>query len=297
MSSSAGLVEKRRAWSVSVLYYGVLTVLLAGILTNTLADAMPAHLAKRIGYNSEGYLFALLLAVWIQFGLPRLRGRNRATVAIILGVMCAATGIGLLSSSLPAPIKTLNETWVALTLIIPYVALRRPLGIWAPLSSIVVLSAVIAAVPLEPDSLVVDLAETFGFLILVPLAFDVVDRGILDPWAVTEPRARHAWYALLVAIPVTVVILGVGERTGGGLHAVLEYLGRIHESFIGTLLVVLFFAVGLGRVGQDRVEDLAETVGPKTTPGLTTVMLDPEESTPSALREGPATRAADLHDA
>lgn len=244
----------RSTWwyrGISAAFYIVLVLLLCLILTNTLRDVLPDKPARRIGANSEAYLFAVVVSAWLQLAHARLYGARRWQAAFAVSAACVATALALLSSDLPSRITTLNEGLFALAVVIPYLALRRPLSRLVLLVPLLVLGGIVLSLHLDPDGFWIDLAETFGYWMLVPLAFDAVDRGILDETATTSRPLRYAFYAFCVAVPVVVSALGTGERVGGGVHALLSYLGRIHESFIGVLLVVLLFAVVLGRTGRD----------------------------------------------
>ncbi len=132
-------------------------------------------------------------------------------------------------------------------------SLARPLARWVPLISVALAVFVVGSILFDVDSWAVTQAEFIGFVVLIPIAFDVVDRGILDPHGSTSPLVRWAWYALLVTEMVVVSALGSSARSGDGVAAgVLDYLGRVHESVIGVLLVQIYFAVGLGRRGVER---------------------------------------------
>lgn len=240
---------QRRTKLLSAIFYGVLIVVLALILADRLKDLLPATLARRIGFNSEGYLFALVVAAWIQFVRPRLRPSRVWPVTAGAAVVCLAVATFLYNSDLPSRFKTLNETFFALVLVVPYLMLRRPLPRTVLLVPPFILAGVVVAMTVAPEGLVVDLAETYGYWMLIPLVLDLVDPAILDPDARTSTRLRGFAYAVMVAIPVTVSALGTEERQGTGIHLWLSYIGRIHESFIGVLLVALFFAVGLRRTG------------------------------------------------
>jgi len=247
---------------VAAAYYGGLLLLLALILTTLLDRVLPAELSSRIGFNSEGYLLALVLGLWIQFVRPRLTEamRWRVTWAVAAGFLGLAVVLYL--SDVPSRFKTLNETFFALTLILPYLTLHRPLRRWPLLVSAALFVGVVVGVAVSPaDSPVVLLAETMAALILVPPAFDLVDRGILDPSTVTRAGLRYGWYALLIAVPVAVVLLGTGARSGGGFHEVLQYVGRVHEGVIGVLLVQLYLAVALGRTGRSPSQASPVAVG------------------------------------
>lgn len=250
--SASGPVSARRRQVAGLVFYGGLALLMLLILTTTLDDVLPDRLARRVGFNSEGYIFALLLGVWIQGVLPRLRGRARMPIAVLAGGAALAVAVVLYDSEWTSRVKTLNEAFFGLALVLPYVALRRPLPRWLPcvLSAVVLVLIVYAIASDGPESLAVLLAESFALYLIAPIAFDVVDRGILDPAAVTSTVVRWSFYAVLVVIPVVVVELGVDHRQGKGFPEVLEYIGRAHEGVIGILLVVVFFAVALGRTGR-----------------------------------------------
>lgn len=220
-------------------FYGGFVLLLLLIVTGLLAELAPT-IATRIAYNSEAYLFAVVLGAWIQFALPRLGPTTRLKWAVGVGAIWGAVGVGLILSDLPSRIRTLNETALALAVLVPYVTLRRPLRRW-PASVVLLLALLTAwAVVWSPDSWVIDQAETFGFIALTILTFDVFDRGLLRANAETKHGARAAWYGFMMLEPVIVSALGVEARMGDGATAlILEYLGRIHESFVGVLLVAL----------------------------------------------------------
>ena len=244
-------VGSRRARIVGAVYYGGFTLLMILILSNQLRDFLPAGVARRVGYNSEGYTLAILLGGWIQFVLPRLSRAAKWPVTLGAAALSLAIALLLYAEILPSQYSTLNESFFALVLVLPYVTLTRPLRGWPPLASLAILVAVVLGVQRSPvNSPVVLLAETMAVFILLPIGLDVVDRGILDRAARTVPALRYAWYALLVVVPVTVVLLGNADRVGGGIHAVLEYIGRVHEGVIAVLAVQLYFAVGLRRTGR-----------------------------------------------
>jgi hypothetical protein len=232
-----------------VVFYGGLALLLASILFQWLIRIAPDAVASRLGHNSEGYLAALAVAGWIQYARPRLTGVRREWV--VTGVVAAvslAIGLALLASDLPSRWRTLNETFLALALLLPYLQLRRPLPRAVPIGIAAVLFG--AVVAFESTAAVTDLAEALGILILAPVAVDLVDRGILDPAARTSPRARWLWYAALVAAPIALSVLEYRIGVDGVLGVAVRYGVRVTEAFVCLLLVQLYLAVGLGRTGR-----------------------------------------------
>lgn len=219
-------------------FYGGLVLLLLLILTTILGAFLPPSLTSRVAYNSEAYLFAVVLGGWIQLVLPRLDEADRMRWAALAAVASGVIGVLLVLSDLPSRFRTLNETCIALTVLIPYVTLRRPL----PRSVVAIVPALLLltvwAVVWDPDGLIIDQAEAVGFVVLGVLTFDVFDRTLLDPRAPVRRGLRAAWYAFMVLEPVVVSALGTEIRDGDGPWAMtLRWLGRIHESFVGLLLV------------------------------------------------------------
>jgi hypothetical protein len=232
----------RRIRAAHIVFYGGLLLLMTSILLQFLGDVLPAGLAARVGFNSEGYVLALVVAAWIQFARPRLAEHGQEwPVTLTAGLACLAGGIALLATDLPSRFRTLNESLLAASVVLLYVQLRRPLPRWVPIA----LSGGIFAVTVffSHTALITGLAEMLGVLILVPLAVDVFDRGILDPEARTSPAMRYGFYAALAAVPTAFMILERTVDAGGVFGAATRYGVRMHEAFVGVLLVVLFFAV------------------------------------------------------
>jgi hypothetical protein len=242
--------------TLTVAFFSVLVAAIAGVLLELFPLVLPDSIAVRIARNSEGLVLALLLAGWVQFGRPRVSRMRRGSVAIVLAVLaCLTVGALLLASDLPSRFRTLNETFLAAAFVIPYLQLRRPLPPRMAVSvSAVVLLIVVA---LNRTAAVTDLAEMLGVLLLAPLAFDVVDRGILDPDAATSPRLRRTWYALLIAAPICFSLIEYRIGVDGLLGEAVRYSVRITEAFVCLLLVESYFAVALRRTGRPVVVDRA----------------------------------------
>lgn len=233
-------MSPRQKRAVQWVFYGGLTILLLLITTGLLRQILPGSVTTRVAYNSEGYLFAVVLGSWIQFALPRIRPHRRLPWALVVAAFWAAVGLGLLASDLPSRLRTLNEAALGLAVVIPYVTLTRPVRRGAVWAVPVLIGMTIWAVLWAPDSWIIDQAETFGFVVLAVLTFGVFDRSLLEPAAVVRRGTRVAWYAFMLLEPFVVSGLGVALRDGDGAHALaLRYLGRIHESFVGLLLVAL----------------------------------------------------------
>ncbi len=241
--------SRRRA--LTVLFYGGLGLLVAGVLLQSFTELLPGGVANRINHNSEGYLLALLLGAWIQFVRDPLRGTRREwPVVAAVAVLGAAIALGLLASDLPSRFRTLNEAFLAAALVIPYVQVRRPLP--RHLAAILAGGVLLVVVAGNRTAVITELAETLAALMLAPVAFDIVDRGILDPDATTSPRLRYAWYAALVAVPIGFSVLQYGLDLGGTAGDVTRFGVRLAEMFICVLVLELWFTVGLGRTGRRR---------------------------------------------
>ena len=234
---------------LATLFYGGLALVLALILLQRLDDVLGAKLASHIGHNSEAYLAALVLGAWIQFVRPRLTDtRSEWLVAIAVGVVLLAIGIALVQTHLPSRFRTLNEAFVAVGLLVPYLQLRRPLpqaltlGVPAALILLVLAAGNVGVVK--------DQAESVVMLILIPIGLDLVDRGILQSDAVTSVRTRFAWYAALVLVPVVFVALRKGAHVGGWAGNRMLYSQRGLEGYLLTFFLEVYLAVFLGWVGR-----------------------------------------------
>jgi hypothetical protein len=245
---------------VTVLFYVLLVAVLGSVLLQLLPLVLPDGLASRIGHNSEGLALALVVALWIQFARPGLeRHRWEWHLTMVAMAVCVAAGLLLLLSDLPSRFRTLNETFLAAALLIPYLQVRRPL----PRGLAVGLSAgiLVVVVAWNRTGTVTDLAETLGVLLLAPLAFDLVDRAILDPTAGPADRLRAGWYLFLVAAPLAFSLLEYRLGVDGVLGEAVRYAVRCTEAFVFLLAVQIYFAIALGRSGRPPMAD-APTLSP-----------------------------------
>lgn len=234
---------------IAVLYYGGLTLALALILLQLLDELLGKRLATHIGHNSEAFLAALVLSAWVQYARPRLAGRRAEwPAALLVGVIMLVIGIALVQTHLPSRFRTLNEAFVALAILIPYVQARRPLR---RVLSYGLPAAVLLLVLVVGDrGLVRDQAESAIMLILIPIGLDLIDRGILQSDAVTSIRVRWTWYAALVLIPIVFVALRKGAHVGGWAGNRMLYSQRGLEGYIAAFFIEVYFAVFLGWVGR-----------------------------------------------
>jgi hypothetical protein len=248
-----------RTVAVSTIYYALVCALLFGVLFEMWSKVLPKHVAGQIGHNSEGYFAVLIMAAWIQFVRPRLAG-TRAEWPLITAVSIGALALGcyMVWGTWASRFATLNEGAFAVAVLIPYVHVRRPLPRY--LAGWLTAATIIFTIATIHWSVTVDIAETYGMVILAVAGLDMVDRGILDPNATTSALRRWIWYALLVVAPVYFSLAEYHWHAGGaGVYGTaIRWLVRINESFIYALLIELFFAVGLGLVGRRASRTSAE---------------------------------------
>jgi hypothetical protein len=233
----------------AALYYGGLALVLALVLLQLLDDVLGKQLAAHVGHNSEAYLAALVVTAWIQFVRPRLAGTKAEwTVALVVGVALVVVGIVLVQTHLPSRFRTLNEAFIGMGILIPYVQARRPLNkiISYGLPGLALLAVLI----LGNTGVVKDQAESVMMLILLPIGLDLIDRGILQSDAVTSVRNRFSWYAALILIPVIFVALRKGAHVGGWAGNRMLYSQRGLEGYIFGFFLEVYLAVFLGWVGR-----------------------------------------------
>lgn len=245
----------------AVVVYLLLGFVLISCMFSFVHAYLPHSLATRVAHNSEGYVIALIVIPWIQFARDRLFGRpSEWPLTVTAGVVSVLVGILLILSDLPSPIRTLNEGFIAAGLLLPYVQLRRPLR-WALPVAVVVVGVLVATV-FNQNSEVTDLAEVWGGLVLLPLTFDLFDRGILDPSAPNRPWLRYSWLAVLVVVPVACSVLDARNALTGVAGQVVHYVSRCNEDFVAAILATLCLSVILGWTGRgDRRGAEAPTSG------------------------------------
>lgn len=230
-----------------LLGYAALLALLIMSVTGSTQQVLPLTLASPVSRNSEGLLLVLFLGPWIQWVRPRL-GRARlcwpTTTAVSVGFVLVA--MSLLIDGVPPSLRTLNESCFALAVLVPYVQLCRPIALWAWALPAV---AVVVPVAAAHSSAAVTLAETFAFLLLVPLSLDLADRSILEAGRGWHPRVTITWLLLFVTIPVFLHVVRP-DRPQNLLDEVLRYLSRTTEAYLAAVLLLGLLSLLPGLAGK-----------------------------------------------
>ena len=259
-------VVRRRV--VAGVYYLGLCLLLGLIISKTLTDIIPGTVGKHIGYDSEGYVLALVLPLWIEFIRPRLAGKRYewAVTAAAAGVLLAIFVVLWNTHTIIGSVKTLNETFFALVFLVPYVQpTRRPSKYVAAgcAAAVLVLVAIF-----DHTSLIrftTPLAEGLVMMILAPVAFDIADLGILRADRHSPLRIRQAWWALLVVVPLVFIALH-HAKFSGTLGAFFRYAVRPQEAFVGVFILSMYFALRnshwLNNPGNPRASARPATTAP-----------------------------------
>jgi hypothetical protein len=238
----------RHNWRTAVawVYYAGLCVLMVLIITKVLKeDLLPGPVGRHISNDSEGYVLALLLGAWIEFARPRLTGRRTEwLVTVLAAVVMFLIFIFLYNThAVIGTVKTLNETFFALAILIPYIQLARRPSVTVAWGC--ALGLLVATIVLDHTSVigvVTALAEGVVMLILAPVAFDVADRGILTPDRPSPLRVRQAWWTVLVVLPLLFIVTR-HAGLGGPLGAANDYATRAQEAFVGMFLLEIYFAI------------------------------------------------------
>ena len=77
---------------------------ITSILVEIFPEFLPGAVADRISQNSEGFVLALIMALWIQFVRPGLPGAPQQwPITLAAASFCLATGVFLLDDGLSAP--------------------------------------------------------------------------------------------------------------------------------------------------------------------------------------------------
>ena len=247
-------VSVRRSTVISTIFYCALIAITVAILLRLFPLCCPIRLRHGSDTTARASLGVALRGMDTT-RRPRLHDRPLQwpiTFAAVL--VCLTVAVWLFLSDYPSRIKTLNETFFALALLLPLIQRHRSVS---PRSAVLLSLGIFAVIAVSAGTpLGTDLAETLGALLLFPIGFYVIDRGILDPDVVTSSASRRAWYALLLLLPIVMSILQYRIGLTGLANDVTRYIVRFHEAFVFLLLVEVFFAVGLGRRGRSRLDSV-----------------------------------------
>jgi hypothetical protein len=180
----------------------------------------------------------LVMSAWIEFVVRPVRGFAVFPFSLAAAGVCLVLGLVCLNVEMGSSLKTLNEALFALAFLIPYASLKRPLGAWW--WAVPVLAIVIPVLGADSDDAVA-LAETFAFLLVVPIALDFADRAILD----SSRRRNYAlilgWLLLLVLVPVFMHVVRPANPQNV-VEEVERYLSRTTEAYVAVIVMHLYFS-------------------------------------------------------
>lgn len=225
----------------SVVFYAAMV-----LISKSQTSFLPASLATQVGHNSESFLFAIIIAVEIQFIRPRLMASSRRWVIAGAGAIAFfAVGYYLIHSGWIPTIVTLNEPVIAGGFMLVYLMLPRPLKA-APYISLGILAFIVI---FFNTGFVFDQAESLVPFLIAPLALDVFDRTILEPEHGDHPLRRAVWIVCLVAVAVAFMALAHWARQDlqGPIRLGIDYGQRAAEAYWGWILIHLYFSYWLGR--------------------------------------------------
>lgn len=231
----------------TVAFYSVLTLVLLLIVTGALPALLPGGVASRIGHNSESLLFAIAFCAVAQFLLPWLRHRRWSPwlVTVPGAVVCFGFGTFLINSSWPATLVTLNEPVIATGFMLLYASVRRPFRYAAAVAAALLAFIIV----FFHTSFVLDQAESLVPALLAPLALDVFDRTILEPWRKPKAGLRLLWMSFLAVVALGLMAAAPWAR--GDLHGPfrlgIDYGQRAAEAYWGWLIVHLYFGYWIGK--------------------------------------------------
>lgn len=248
----------------SALFYFGCVVILVVLMTKSLTHILPGELAHEINDESEAFPIAILFCGYVQYVRTTTKdsSRSRWSVAVVSAALSLVIAWLLLTLSLPSSVVTLNESFVAVGVMIVCATFRRPIP-WAPALTVALL---IAIAILQSNPFVTAQAEGLVPIALMPAAFLWADRRILNREATDRPLRRAIWCVLLVLVPVVARWhLDIGSH-----EDVLLYIRRATEGFLGLLLIHLFFSYWLApwrRSGDAVVTGVTTPVtsGPRAT--------------------------------
>jgi hypothetical protein len=220
--------------------YAALLVVALLMVTSSLDLLLPRGTAVRLSRSSEGFVAAAVLVPWVL--LVRSRRPHRLPAAVVVGApaLMAVIGVALYVTNLPSPVRTLNETALALAVLMPWTAARRPVPRWTSgaIAAVGALGIVLAWLTSQP--LVVTFTEAYAMLLVAVLTFELVEPHLLDPQRAPRPTAvRVGWLLLLVAAALATTLM---DYPAGEPETLARVLSRGCEGYValGATQLLLF---------------------------------------------------------
>ena len=230
----------RPARWLTVAFYLAMAGITIGLAAKWEYDVLPQSLATHVSHNSEVFNIALLVVAAIEARrrAGAIPGARAVLVSLAVAVVLLGVGFLLIDGPVSPTVKMLNEASFAGAVLWLYVFLPRPLRM-AWLASVVLLVVIVLG---YHTSLITLQAECMVALVLAPISFDVVDRGILDPRFGQSTWLRIAWLALLLLVPVVLIVVKRQDLQGVAAE-IVKYPSRGTEGFWGMALVHGFYLV------------------------------------------------------
>jgi hypothetical protein len=223
---------------LTIAFYSAMAIITIVLAAKWEYHLLPQSIATHVSHNSEVFNIALLVvaAVETRRRLGAMPGARAVLVSLAMAGLLLGVGFLLIDGPVSPTVKMLNEASFAGAALWLYVFLPRPLR-HAWLASVVLLVVVVVG---YHTSLITLQAECMVALILAPISFDVVDRGLLDPAAPASLRLRIAWLAFLLLVPVVLMVVK-REDLHGVAAEIVKYPSRGTEGFWGMALVHGFY--------------------------------------------------------
>lgn len=189
-------------------------------------------------------MLAILLPPWIDYVRPRtLRTKAQWPVAALGAALMLVIVLAMyLNQGMYAPVRTLQETFLALTLLLLYVQpLRRPSARAAVATAVMVALVACLLELTSAGGFVTEMAESVLMLILVPLLVDLADRAVLTPSRPSPLRWRQGFLALMVVVPLVFIVLRQLDLPVPVARHVVVFVTRAQEGFVGVFLIGLYY--------------------------------------------------------
>lgn len=219
--------------------YGVLAALSILIVLEQLDTLLPEGIAAHVSRNNEGIVALLLLSAWIQ--VLRTRPDISWGITVLVAAALVAVAVLVLVLDVRSTVRTLNEALFAVAVLVVYCRLARPLPRWG---WILPAASLLAIITTSHTSWGVDLAETYFFVLLVPVGLDWADRSILEPSEPQHMGRLVSWTVFLVAAPMAFAALRPDQPYENVLEEILRYLSRPTEAFVAVLMLHIVFSYG-----------------------------------------------------